>query len=1250
MSDMLKYAFGYFNNNSTSNGGQTNELVGQIIEIGNVKLKVTRLIAEGGFAYVFAVKAVESGKEYAVKRLMAADDDASKAIIQEVNILKKVSGHANIMEYLSAAFTDKHSTTHGMHEYLILTEICTGGSLVDILRDRTSPLPPNQVCSILWQTSQAVKHMHRQQPPIVHRDLKIENLLLSSAGTVKLCDFGSATDVVYRPDPAWSAQQRSLLEDEMARFTTPMYRAPEMVDTWNNYVIGPAVDVWAIGCLVYTFCFMKHPFDDSAKLRILNANYTIPVGDTKYTDFHSIIRGCLQADPSKRLSIDDVLERLASIAETRGYNIKEPLDLQVIQPVLVNENNDTPPDQHPPSNQRGGCALPPSHRERSPVPPPRPSSSPAHHPPPPRPTPPDRPCPPVPSATPTGGGGGGLFSSIKGGAGSFFKGLKEQSTKVVQSVQSSMTVRTGIDISYITTRLAVMSYPGEGLEFTTRANNAEDVRQYFESKYDSHYCVYNASGRAYPPTRIGLGRLVDCGWGGPIKRTPPLAALYSLCRDMYEYLNQHPANVCIVHCQDGKSSSGVVVCAFLLFTGFVKLPEQAAQMFAVKRCPPGFQPSELRYLRYLSDVLKSSPYQPHFHPLKLNSITMQPVPLFNKLRDGCRPYVEVYQGDERILSTQLDYERMTLFNITQGKITLPLNVTMLGDITLIVYHARHVLGRPTGIKILQVQLHTGFIPGNTLTFQMNELDDLSEGEHYQSSSFQLTLSLETVPTPRPYPLPWSNYHTAPSYPPSSKVLFSSPAEHQALKETFAPREEECVERTAPPSKPLPPRPPSPQHPPPPIPRENIIRDDEEQLISTSTEDDHQRATPSPNNTNQSTKEADLLNITPEPSSTLGVDLLNIGTETQPKSSSHAKVDLLNFLTEPSNGDGAGPSSHPHPSTNDLLGGFVDYIPTPAPAPTPSDFFDPFGSDGFNDLTTPSVPPSTMGAASASFTTTFPPQPQQSSQPNNASSPFQSGSNLLGSSPAWNIPRNVSSPNLATSGQGGNNDPFADLANLSNLSSSNNPKSNNLGPTTAPGGSGPRAHNSWATTPQSSPSHHVPMGAHSPSHHAPMGPNYSRSHFEPLKTDANKTGIPGCTKTSGDVFGDLLGSQGYAFSSSKRDMGPRTINEMRKEDLVKEMDPEKIKIMEWTEGKKGNIRALLCSLHTVLWEDSRWKCEMANLVTPADVKKSYRKACLAVHPDKQMGTPNESLSKLIFMELNNAWNEFENDATQQNMFH
>jgi hypothetical protein len=58
------------------------------------------------------------------------------------------------------------------------------------------------------------------------------------------------------------------------------------------------------------------------------------------------------------------------------------------------------------------------------------------------------------------------------------------------------------------------------------------------------------------------------------------------------------------------------------------------------------------------------------------------------------------------------------------------------------------------------------------------------------------------------------------------------------------------------------------------------------------------------------------------------------------------------------------------------------------------------------------------------------------------------------------------------------------------------------------------------------------------------------------------------------------------------------------------------LMSQKEGKKNNIRALLCSLHTVVWEGAKWnKCDMHQLVSAADVKKAYRKACLAVHPDK-----------------------------------
>lgn len=137
--------------------------------------------------------------------------------MQEINILKKVSGHPNIIQYLSASFTDRSQTTHGQSEFLLVTELCTGGSLVEALQNRKNAFEPEVICRIFYQACRAVAHMHSQTPQIIHRDLKIENLLISTDGYIKLCDFGSATVEQHQPDLSWSANQRSTLEDSVGK-------------------------------------------------------------------------------------------------------------------------------------------------------------------------------------------------------------------------------------------------------------------------------------------------------------------------------------------------------------------------------------------------------------------------------------------------------------------------------------------------------------------------------------------------------------------------------------------------------------------------------------------------------------------------------------------------------------------------------------------------------------------------------------------------------------------------------------------------------------------------------------------------------------------------------------------------------------------------------------------------------------------------------------------------------------------------
>ena len=87
------------------------------------------------------------------------------------------------------------------------------------------------------------------------------------------------------------------------------------------------------------------------------------------------------------------------------------------------------------------------------------------------------------------------------------------------------------------------------------------------------------------------------------------------------------------------------------------------------------------------------------------------------------------------------------------------------------------------------------------------------------------------------------------------------------------------------------------------------------------------------------------------------------------------------------------------------------------------------------------------------------------------------------------------------------------------------------------------------------------------------------------------------------------------------------------------------IVSAVQGKDGNIRALLASLDTVLWDGSGWKKpSMTDLVDPKRVKRAYMMANLVVHPDKvkQKGGTVEQIvvADIAFDTLKSAWSKFE----------
>ena len=245
-------------------------------------------IGKGASASVYAVRRITDNEKLAMKviKLPNQEDEIKNFLIQsenEVNLLKNLK-HEYILEFVDVFFSENN-------ELCIVTELAEGGSLKD-KRD-SDPLENQELVKIFWQISVGVQYMHSKN--VMHRDLKLENILLTKSLDIKIADLGQ------------SKALDTLSQLANTYCGTRSFMAPE-VHEGNRYTF--AADIWSLGCILYQLVTGESAFYslDSVKLKqkVKNLDYKhLPQSTTD--EVREIVEGCLIVNPDERITIQSIL-------------------------------------------------------------------------------------------------------------------------------------------------------------------------------------------------------------------------------------------------------------------------------------------------------------------------------------------------------------------------------------------------------------------------------------------------------------------------------------------------------------------------------------------------------------------------------------------------------------------------------------------------------------------------------------------------------------------------------------------------------------------------------------------------------------------------------------------------------------------------------------------------------------------------------------------------------------------------------
>ena len=255
------------------------------------KYRKVKIVGKGSFGYAMLVQAVNDRKLYVMKVIDVSrmDRKQKEEALNEVHVLKSMR-HPYIVTYRES-FMNKSCLC-------IVMDYADGGDMYGkIAKQKTAGrgFSEGQILDWFVQICLAMKHIHDRR--ILHRDLKTQNIFLTSKGEVKVGDFGIARVLQNTYDCAQTA------------IGTPYYLSPEIC---QEKPYNQKSDIWSLGCILYEMTTLRHAFDSNNMkglvMKILRGSYP-PIPSCYSENLTSLLAEMLQRDPARRPSIKKILEK-----------------------------------------------------------------------------------------------------------------------------------------------------------------------------------------------------------------------------------------------------------------------------------------------------------------------------------------------------------------------------------------------------------------------------------------------------------------------------------------------------------------------------------------------------------------------------------------------------------------------------------------------------------------------------------------------------------------------------------------------------------------------------------------------------------------------------------------------------------------------------------------------------------------------------------------------------------------------------